>query len=248
MARLGSLAPGTPAALELLQPGSLWRLTAPINLYSRPSGSGLATQAAAGRCLEVLQPEQAAEHRLWVRLLEDGYPGWIAPGDLLGHARATPRPRPQLLDAQTIAARLPVVMAFAERARQCANHYLWGGTLGPDFDCSGFTQSAFASAGVWIPRDAYQQERFCQPVAVRPGTYGLLRAGDLLFFGQPQRCSHVGLYLGEGRYLHSSGREHGRNGLGIDSLDPQVLHPVSSHYRRELRGAGRVMRCHDGVA
>ena len=129
MARLGSLAPGTPAALELLQPGSLWRLAAPINLYSRLGGSGLATQAAAGRCLEVLQPEQAVDRRLRVRLLEDGYPGWIEPCDLLGHARVTPRPRPQLLNAQAIAARLPRVMAFAEQARQCSNHYLWGGTL-----------------------------------------------------------------------------------------------------------------------
>ena len=131
MARLGSLAPGTPAALELLQPGSLWRLSAPINLYSRPAGSGLATQAAAGRCLEVLQPEQAAEHRLWVRLLEDGYPGWIAPGDLLGHARATPRPRPQLLDAQTIAARLPRGMYSTVRAAQDYTGYQWAGTLRP---------------------------------------------------------------------------------------------------------------------
>jgi hypothetical protein len=63
MARLGSLAPGTPAALELLQPGSLWRLAAPLNLFSRPGGSGLATQAATGRCLEVLQPEQAYQLR-----------------------------------------------------------------------------------------------------------------------------------------------------------------------------------------
>jgi hypothetical protein len=56
----------------------------------------------------------------------------------------------------------------------------------------------------------------------------------------------VGLYVGDGRYLHSSGREHGRNGIGIDGLDPQLLDPVSVHYRRELRGAGRVIRCHDG--
>ena len=59
MARLGSLAPGTPAALELLQPGSVWRLAAPLNLYSRPGGSGLATQAA----VEVdrgCQPPEAA--------------------------------------------------------------------------------------------------------------------------------------------------------------------------------------------
>ena len=247
MGRLGRLAEGTPVALELLSTGSCWRLDAPLDLHSHWRGPGLATQAAAGRCLQVLEPPTGSVARLRVRLLEDGYPGWVDPQRLLGHARATARQRPPLLPEAQIRAALPAVLAFAERARQRPNRYLWGGTLGPDFDCSGLIQAAFASAGIWIPRDAYQQERFCQPVAVAPGCYGLLRPGDLIFFGRPQRCTHVGLYLGAGRYLHSSGQQHGRDGLGIDGLDPQLQDPVSAHYRRELRGAGRVVRCHDGT-
>ena len=246
MARLGRLAEGTPVALELLQPGSSWRLTAPVDLTSHWQGPGLATQAAAGRVFSVVEPLQPGRQRLRVRLLEDGYPGWLDPRQVLGHARACPPPLPRLLDTSQITAALPAVLAFAERARQQPNHYLWGGTLGPDFDCSGLIQAAFAQAGIWLPRDAYQQERFCQPVAVAPGCYSLLRPGDLIFFGRPQRCTHVGLYVGGGRYLHSSGREHGRNGIGLDGLDPQLLDPVSVHYRLELRGAGRVIRCHDG--
>ncbi|QCH15366.1 NlpC/P60 family protein [Synechococcus sp. CB0101] len=247
MARLGRLADGTPVALELLHAGSCWRLTAPLDLTSHQQGPGLATQAAAGRALMVLEPLQPGRQRLRVRLLEDGYPGWLDPQHLLGHAHACRPPQPRLLDAAQIYAALPQVLAFAEQALQQANQYLWGGTLGPNFDCSGLIQAAFASAGIWLPRDAYQQERFCQPVAVVPGCYSLLRPGDLIFFGRPQRCTHVGLYLGAGRYLHSSGREHGRNGIGIDGLDPQLLDPVSVHYRGELRGAGRVIRCHDGT-
>lgn len=247
MARLGRLSEGTPVALELLHGGSTWRLSAPLNLYSHWQGPGLATQAAAERCLEVLNQAQPTGRRLRVRLLEDGYPGWLDPQDLLGHARAVSPPRPRLLDAEAIAEAIPAVLAFGAQAQSQPNHYLWGGTLGPDFDCSGFTQSAFASVGIWIPRDAYQQERFCQPVAVAPGCYGLLRPGDLIFFGTPQRCTHVGLHLGGGRYLHSSGRQHGRDGLGIDGLDAHLDHPVSTHYRQELRGAGRVVRCHDGT-
>ncbi len=56
MARLGRLAEGTPVALELLQPGSCWRLSAPVDLTSHWRGPGLATQAAAGRALIVLEP------------------------------------------------------------------------------------------------------------------------------------------------------------------------------------------------
>ena len=246
MARLGRLAEGTPAALELLQPGSSWQLTAPVDLTSHWQGPGLATQAAAGRVFSVVEPLQPGRQRLRVRLREDGYPGWLDPRLALGHARASRPPQPRLFDSRQITAALPAVLAFAERARQQPNRYLWGGTLGPDFDCSGLIQAAFAQTGIWLPRDAYQQERFCQPVAVAPGCYSLLRPGDLIFFGRPQRCTHVGLYVGGGRYLHSSGREHGRNGIGIDGLDPQLRDPVSVHYRLELRGAGRVIRCHDG--
>ena len=232
------------AARELLQPGSIWRLEWPLDLYSRPGGGGLATQAAAGRHLQVL--DERARGRLRVRLLEDGYPGWLEPGDLVGRAVAAARPRVQLLQRQQICQRLPEVLALAQSWMERANEYLWGGTLGPDLDCSGLVQTAYAATGIWLPRDAYLQERFCMPVAVRPGECQLLEPGDLIFFGTPQRCTHVGLHLGGGRYLHSSGREHGRNGLGIDDLNPRNSHPVASHYRRELRGAGRVMRCHDG--
>ena len=233
------------AAPELLQPASIWQLHAPVDGYSRPEGDGLTTQAWAGRHLQVLH-NPAGGSRLRVRLLDDGYPCWLEREALLGRAEAARCPAPQLLNAHAIAQRLPQVLKVADQASRQANVYLWGGSLGPDYDCSGLVQRAFAAAGIWIPRDAYLQEQFCQPVAVRPGVLHALLPGDLIFFGTPQRCTHVGLHLGGGRYLHSSGLAHGRNGLGIDDLNPHNPHPVARHYRQQLRGAGRVMRCHDG--
>jgi cell wall-associated NlpC family hydrolase len=239
MARLG-----TSSEAEAIAQGSCWQLQHPLNAYSRPQGPGLATQVAAGRRLRVL--EIAAGGRLRVRLLEDGYPCWLDRSALASQGRpAAPAQLPQLQRA-TIAQRLEQVLRFAQAAMLQPNVYLWGGSLGPDFDCSGLIQTSFAAAGIWLPRDAYLQERFCQPVALRPGVTSLLQVGDLIFFGTPQRCTHVGLHLGGGRYLHSSGREHGRNGLGLDDLNPRNQDPVASHYRQELRGAGRVMHSHDG--
>lgn len=255
MVRLGSADPGVPAALELLIPGTIWQLGSAINGYERPWGDSLATQAGPGRHLRILNPADPATGpggilrptgRLRVQLLEDGYRCWLTPADLLGHARSAPPPRASIVAEAAIRQRMPAVLAWAHAAQRVPNRYLWGGCLGPDFDCSGLIQAAFATAGIWLPRDAYQQERFCQPVAVRPGDHGLLRPGDLIFFGPPQRCTHVGLHLGEGHYLHSSGRSHGRDGLGIDSLAPQAIDPVSVHYRQQLRGAGRILRGHDG--
>ena len=234
---------GTPCAFDRLIPGSFWQLEHDVNGYARSHGQGLATQAQKGRRLRLLEVKQP---RLRVELLEDGYHCWMDQDDLIGKAHGCSPWRPTTIDRQTISERLPAILTWSEATQAMPNVYTWGGTLRPNLDCSGLMQLAFASQGIWIPRDAYQQERFCTPVAVRPGDHRLLRPGDLLFFGTPRRCTHVGIHLGDGRYRHSSGREHGRNGIGVDSIHPSNRHPVATHYRQELRGAGRVTRCHDG--
>ena len=236
---------GTLLAPDLLATQSCWRLRSNVNGYSRATGDGLATQANAGRSFRILK---VVGSRLQVRLLDDGYQCWIDQDAVIGKAELRGAWKPRLLTAAEIERRIPNVLAWSERVEQQPNSYLWGGTTEPDMDCSGLMQMAFASQNIWIPRDAYQQEQFCQPIAVTPGACHLLQPGDLIFFGSRQRCTHVGLHLGNGRYRHSSGKEHGRNGIGIDSLQPQDNHPVACHYRAELRGAGRVVRCHDGQA
>jgi hypothetical protein len=247
MATLGTARSPRPAGSLV---STLWKLSGSLDAYSRPQGPGLATQVAGGRHFRVLDDiAELPSTRLRVRLLEDGYPCWLSLSDLLdqGELVAHP-PLPRPWDRLSIEAAIPAVLAFAEQAMAVPNRYLWGGTLGPDFDCSGLVQTAFARSGIWLPRDAYLQERFCRPVAVQPGQTSLLQPGDLIFFGPSQRCTHVGVHLGGGRYLHSSGQEHGRNGLGVDDLSPANGDPVATHYRLTLRGAGRVMHSHDGSA
>ena len=236
---------GTLLAPDLLATQSCWRLRSNVNGYSRATGHGLTTQANQGRSFRILK---VVGSRLQVMLLDDGYQCWIDQDAVIGKAELRGAWKPRLLTAAEIERRIPNVLAWSERVEQQPNSYLWGGTTEPDMDCSGLMQMAFASQNIWIPRDAYQQEQFCQPIAVTPGACHLLRPGDLIFFGSRQRCTHVGLHLGNGRYRHSSGEEHGRNGIGIDSLQPQDNHPVACHYRAELRGAGRVVRCPDGQA
>ena len=236
---------GTLLAPDLLATQSCWRLRSNVNGYSRATGDGLATQANAGRSFRILK---VVGSRLQVRLLDDGYQCWIDQDAVIGKAELRGAWKPRLLTAAEIERRIPNVLAWSERVEQQPNSYLWGGTTEPNMDCSGLMQMAFASQQIWIPRDAYQQEQFCQPIAMTAGACHLLQPGDLIFFGSRQRCTHVGLHLGNGRYRHSSGKEHGRNGIGIDSLQPQDNHPVACHYRAELRGAGRVVRCHDGQA
>ncbi|MGA1623862.1 MAG: C40 family peptidase, partial [Synechocystis sp.] len=122
-----------------------------------------------------------------------------------------------------------------------------------NFDCSGLMQAAFASQGIWLPRDSYQQAAFCDRVVdvrnVKTPEFEIEQAlsqllpGDLLFFGS-QRIDHVGLYLGNGQYLHSSGKSRGRNGIGIDSLT-DLSDPISHTYFQTWWYGGRVMASFD---
>lgn len=215
-----------------------FRVQADLNLYDAPACTGLATQAATGRQLRILSPQPDAAGALPVVLCEDDYPGWLAIGDL---EALTPAPAPYraiALSFPEICRRLPDVIAFAQAAMAQPNHYLWGGTVGPNYDCSGLMQTAFAANGIWLPRDAYQQEAFLQPIAPAD-----LQPGDLVFFGTPERCTHVGLWVGDRHYLHSSGKDQGRNGIGLDVLGAEG-DPISQAYFQQFRGAGRVRQCY----
>jgi len=82
--------------------------------------------------------------------------------------------------------------------------YQWGGESAEDgFDCSGLTMTVYQLNGLQIPRSSGEQYAAGSPVS---GTD--LQQGDLVFFRTTRsgRVSHVGLYLGNGEFLHAPGR------------------------------------------
>ncbi len=81
--------------------------------------------------------------------------------------------------------------------------YRWGGTS-PDsgFDCSGLVGYVFRTAlGVELPRVSRDMASKADAELIRNRED--LKQGDLVFFGRKGRVSHVGIYVGEGRFLHS---------------------------------------------
>ena len=235
-----------------------YQCLADLNLYDSPECTRLATQAAVGRHLRITSNDNDVETRLMsqrvagvppvvatgvaslqVCLCEDDYPGWVSPTDLSLLQSATLPYEATSFSQSQIKKLLAEVIVFTQKAMQQSNYYLWGGTVAPNYDCSGLMQAAFASVGIWIPRDAYQQEEFTQPI-----TTAELEAGDLVFFGTPQKATHVGLYLADGYYIHSSGKDKGRNGISIDCLTEQG-DAVSQSYYQQLRGAGRVVKSYE---
>ena len=81
--------------------------------------------------------------------------------------------------------------------------YKWGGNSpSTGFDCSGFTKYVFADQGVRLPRTSREQAAAGQRVLPRVAS---LRQGDLMLFAESgKRISHVAIYAGGGRIIHSS--------------------------------------------
>ncbi len=206
--------------------------TVDLNLYNSSKCQGLATQASAGRYFKLLSPTPV-DSALQVYLCEDGYTPWISTLDLPFLEPVTEAYQPQWFNRSQIEAYLPDIIAFTQAAMAYPNEYLWGGTIAPNYDCSGLIQAAFSASGIWLPRDSYQQESFTDKIS-----QGELQAGDLIFFGR-QKVDHVALYLGDGKYIHSSGKKEGRNGIAIDYLSPEG-DSISQHYYSKLWGFGRV--------
>ena len=237
---------------ELLDLDIFWQLHTNANGYENYTGNQLVTQVRAGRCFQVIGNQTFEKRntypvRIQVKLLEDGYICWLEISEIFDYISTIESWTATLLEQKQIQSRVVFVLDWIEKAALVKNQYLWGGTIGPDFDCSGLIQAAFSSQGIWLPRDAYQQEHFCQKISVTSAQWDSLISGDLLFFGNHHRCDHVGIYREGGSYWHSSGHTHGRNGIGSDNLQIIDGNTVSAYYRSRLRGAGRVNRCHDGI-
>ncbi|WP_017328138.1 C40 family peptidase [Synechococcus sp. PCC 7336] len=226
----------------------LYQSVASLDLFESPSCSSLVTQCWPGRYFHQLE-EDSGTAATPIQLLEDGYSGYIATAALSDPAQiasvTTPPAAVAPLTSAEIEARLQTALAYAAAASQQANRYLWGGTVGPNFDCSGLVQRSFAAAGIWLPRDSYQQADFCQTLCEGIPTESALadfRAGDLIFFQFDRRVDHVAIYWGDGRYLHSSGPERGRDGLAWDLVLPAAEDAIACRYRQHICRVGRVSR------
>lgn len=106
--------------------------------------------------------------------------------------------------------------------------YQWGGEAPGGFDCSGLVKYAYAQAGVDVPRTSEQQYG-----AIRQLYVHQLTPGDLLFFRTRSAvtATHVGIYVGDGRFVHALNRD---NPVHASRLD-------NRYWQRRLIAAGSLV-------
>ena len=156
-----------------------------------------------------------------VRVLAAAFALLVLAAGCASHAPASHGPA---ASSRTVAA-APGERAARVALDQVGVPYRYGGNTPSGFDCSGLVQYAYSRAGVAVPRTTRQLWATAKSVDLNQ-----LRAGDVLFFDIEGKMSHVGLYLGEQRFVHapSTGQR-----VSIASLE-------ADFYRDALLRAGRL--------
>ncbi|MDR2582022.1 MAG: C40 family peptidase [Fibromonadaceae bacterium] len=104
--------------------------------------------------------------------------------------------------------------------------YLSGGTTKNGTDCSGFVSSVYLEKErMYIPRTTTEEYKMGKDV-----TRDNLVIGDLVFFGNGRRVSHVGIYVGRGNFIHASSSK----GVTVSPLEDNYWKPKYMGARRYL--------------
>lgn len=111
--------------------------------------------------------------------------------------------------------------------------YRWGGLTASGIDCSGFVYIVFRMNGIYLKRDSYMQADEGSMIPEND-----LRPGDLVFFSPrgKKRISHVGIYIGDGNFIHAS---KSFNGVIVSSLSEDRFRRGFVAARRVLGSPGR---------
>lgn len=204
-------------------------------VYSKPSESAQRlSDLSMGNLLRIVytesgkggtRPGKVSKKGKWVEvMLPDGRTGWTPAADVTEFAQWAKR---QAITEESI---VNTAMQFV------GVPYLWGGASSKGLDCSGLVRMTFFMNGHLLPRNASQQVNYGREI-IMECDHGIgadsdklhgemlkriknLKPGDLVFFGSPgtllakEKITHVGIYIGNGKIIHSSHK------VRINSLIP----------------------------
>ncbi len=197
-------------------------VTAFSHIFEEPSeDSRIVSDLVLGDIVRITfdKNDRAVRNRKFAGVaLPSGKTGYVPAKDVAGFHKWAKNRKDRTLDADNFRRDI-----LATGYRFLGVPYMWGGTSIKNVDCSGFTRSVYFTNGVLLPRNASQQAKVGEDVRIFKDSgevdWSDLLPGDLLFWGKAatgstkERISHVGMYIGGGRFIHSAQVVH------ISSLD-----------------------------
>lgn len=163
--------------------------TAKLPLYTAPSADASTVRTlAAGKVARLLDVAEG-----WYYISFNGTEGYVTAADCRGVTFS---------DYEGTLATMDLVDAVIDHAYTwLGTPYAWGGASYSGADCSGFIMAVFDEFGYSLSHSAVAQYNRCTPVSSDER-----QAGDLVFFSSydTSGIDHVGIYLGGGRFIHSS--------------------------------------------
>ncbi len=186
-----------------------------VNLRKGPStGSSLLTQLKAGEQVEIFGFNCG-----WYKVRYEGQVGYVR-SDLLTLLEKPEgnQGRAATIDTDSSVSTPSTPGSSSDLGRQIATYaqqyvgypYVYGGKSPSGFDCSGFMQFVFAQFGYQINRTATAQLANGYYVE-----YDDMQPGDIIYFGFGSTASHVGMYIGNGQFVHA---QNSSTGVVITSL------------------------------
>ena len=150
----------------------------------------------------------------WTKiLLPSGKEGWVESKQIKAHDRFLSIAKGEGNSDSISDEKMESIITTALKLKGVP--YFWGGMTPKGVDCSGLVRWSCLMNGILLPRNASQMVHCGDEVSLDQ-----LQRGDLVFFGtpaqdgKPRRVTHVGIYIGDGRIIHSS------HLVRVNSLDP----------------------------
>lgn len=204
--------------------GQAKAVTKTVGIITASSGLNLRKTAVSTSAVLAVIPQNtqvdviSKNDENWYNVIYNGQTGWVS-GSFLTVKTVS------VTDPETGVSRSDSSKLMDDALSLLGVPYAFGGSSRSGFDCSGYTQYVFKGSGIALPRTTTEQFKVGFSVS-----RGKLQVGDLVFFSTyAPGASHVGIYIGGGRFVGADSN----HGVSISNLD-------DSYYSSRYLGARRV--------